>query len=123
MVDENGHVYFNIFWTPDSAMGAHDWPDFGDVCTRQLQGVVMARLMTGITSKCEQMWLSQVVENINSNGGLLYRPKTNYSKNEADIGDQALTLYALTTVYAENRDEKLLVTIKNMIDALDMRFI
>jgi hypothetical protein len=46
MVDSNGLPYFNIFWT-DPAQTAHDWPDFGDVMSRQYQGAVMARHVTG----------------------------------------------------------------------------
>ena len=46
MVDKDGLPYFNIFWT-DPAEAAHDWPDFGDVTSRQLQGAIMARHLTG----------------------------------------------------------------------------
>ena len=42
MVDQNGLPYFNIFWT-EPAEAAHDWPDFGDVMSRQLQAAIMAR--------------------------------------------------------------------------------
>ena len=42
MVDKDGLPYFNIFWT-DPAEAAHDWPDFGDVTSRQLQAAIMAR--------------------------------------------------------------------------------
>ena len=46
MVDRDGLPYFNIFWT-DPAEAAHDWPDFGDVMSRQWQAAVMARHLTG----------------------------------------------------------------------------
>ena len=46
MVDKDGLPYFNIFWT-DPAEAAHDWPDFGDVMSRQLQAAIMARHLTG----------------------------------------------------------------------------
>ena len=46
MVDKDGLPYFNIFWC-DPAEAAHDWPDFGDVTSRQLQGAIMARHLTG----------------------------------------------------------------------------
>lgn len=41
MIDKDGLPYFNIFWTKP-AEAAHDWPDFGDVMSRQLQAVIMA---------------------------------------------------------------------------------
>ena len=55
MVDKDGLPYFNIFWT-EPAEAAHDWPDFGDVMSRQYQAVVMARNMTGETLPIEAVW-------------------------------------------------------------------
>ena len=46
MVDKDGLPYFDVFWT-EPAEAAHDWPDFGDVMSRQLQGAIMARHLTG----------------------------------------------------------------------------
>jgi hypothetical protein len=55
MVDKDDLPYFNIFWT-EPAEAAHDWPDFGDVTCRQLQGAVMARHMTGEAARTEKPW-------------------------------------------------------------------
>lgn len=46
MVDADGLPYFNVF-ASRPAVAAHDWPDFGDVMSRQWQAAIMARTMTG----------------------------------------------------------------------------
>ena len=60
LVDERGIPYFNVFWT-DPAEAAHDWPDFGDVMSRQLQGAVMMRRMTGRKASTEDIWLEHLL--------------------------------------------------------------
>ena len=79
MVDGNGQPYFNIFWT-EPAEAAHDWPDFGDVTSRQYQGVVMARRMTGVTAPIEAVWRGNILGYIDPENGLLTRPETSYSQ-------------------------------------------
>jgi hypothetical protein len=106
MVDEKSQPYFNVFWT-DPAEAAHDWPDFGDVRSRQLQAAVMGRHMTGKELPIERMWLDQLLSMLDKDSGLLVRPKTNYSEAVADLGDQALTLYALVTVYIDGNDDRI----------------
>ena len=54
MVDRDGLPYFNIFWN-DPAEAAHDWPDFGDVMSRQLQAAIMARRLTGKEAQNEKL--------------------------------------------------------------------
>ncbi len=103
MVDKDGVPYFNIFWA-EPAEAAHDWPDFGDVMSRQYQGVVMVRHMTGVTAPIEAVWRQKCLSYIDPGNGLLTRPETSYSKQVADDGDQALTLYALVTAYADAPD-------------------
>jgi hypothetical protein len=100
MVDAGGQPYFNIFWT-EPAEAAHDWPDFGDVTSRQYQGVIMGRRMTGETVPIEAVWRRNILGHIDPENGLLTRPETSYSHHVADPGDQALTLYALVTAYAD----------------------
>jgi hypothetical protein len=117
MVDANGQPYFNIFWT-EPAEAAHDWPDFGDVMSRQLQGAIMGRHMTGQAAAIEQTWYQKIWTSINPADGLLYRPATSYSTHVADMGDQALTLYALVTAYLDNGDEQLKRSIFTMVDTL-----
>jgi hypothetical protein len=80
MVDKNGLPYFDAFWT-DPAEAAHDWPDFGDVMSRQFQAVIMARHMTPV-------WRQRILSLIDTETGLLTRPETSYSKKVADDGDQ-----------------------------------
>jgi hypothetical protein len=118
MVDKDGLPYFNIFWT-DPAEAAHDWPDFGDVTTRQLQGAIMARHLTGRESRNEKVWLKAVLSRLDPKTGLLLRPKTNYCDPGADPGDQALTLYALITAYADSKDPALHDAIDKMIANLE----
>jgi len=115
MVDGNGQPYFDIFWT-EPAEAAHDWPDFGDVTARQYQGVVMARRMTGVPAPIEAVWRGNILGHIDPESGLLTRPETGYSHKVADPGDQALTLYALVTAYADAPDPDLRKTILRMTD-------
>jgi hypothetical protein len=117
MVDRDGLPYFNIFWS-DPAEAAHDWPDFGDVMSRQLQGAVMARHLTGKEARNEKVWLKKVLSLLDPKTGLLMRPKTSFSEPGADLGDQALTLYALVTVYADGKDPAVRAAIVKMVDHL-----
>lgn len=117
LVDKDGLPYFNVFWT-DPAEAAHDWPDFGDVMSRQLQAAIMARHMTGEEVSTEKVWYRKVLSYLDPATGLLFRPKTNYSEHVADIGDQALTLYALVTAYLDNGEESLRQTIFKMVNSL-----
>src|SRR3974390_1785409 len=63
MVGANGQPYFNIFWT-EPAEAAHDWPDFGDVTSRQFWGVIMGRRMTGESEPIEAVWRRNLLNNI-----------------------------------------------------------
>ncbi len=106
MVDKDGLPYFDIFWT-DPAEAAHDWPDFGDVTSRQLQGAIMARHLTGRESTNEKVWMKMVLSRLDPKTGLLVRPKTSYCEPGPIAGDQALTLYTLATAYADIKDPAL----------------
>lgn len=106
LVDERGIPYFNVFWT-DPAEAAHDWPDFGDVMSRQLQGAVMMRRMTGRKASTEDIWLEHLLSNIDPSDGLLHGVNAAGSKSAPGWGDSALTLYALVTAYADSGDAKL----------------
>jgi len=117
MVDKEGLPYFNIFWD-DLAEAAHDWPDFGDVMSRQLQGAIMARHLTGKECRNEKLWAKKILSYLDPQTGLLVRPKTSFSEHVADPGDQALTLYALVTAYADSKDPALRLAITKMVDHL-----
>ncbi|NLE58534.1 MAG: hypothetical protein GX616_09260 [Planctomycetes bacterium] len=117
MVDKDGLPYFNVFWT-DPAEAAHDWPDFGDVTSRQLQAAVMARHMTGQEARNERLWYKRLLSSLDPKTGLLVRPKTSFCEPVADIGDQSLTLYALVTAYADTKDPALRDAICRMVDHL-----
>jgi len=117
MVDRYGLPYFNVFWT-DPAEAAHDWPDFGDVMARQFQAAIMARNMTGKEVSTEKVWYNKLLSYVDPETGLLFRPKTSYSQPIADIGDQALTLYAFVTAYLDNKERDLRMRIFKMIDTL-----
>lgn len=105
LVDVRGLPYFNVFWEGPSH-AAHDWPDFGDVLSRQYQAAVMLRRMTGRKLAVEDTWRRLLLSFIDPADGLLYRPATGWSKREADWGDQALTLYALVTRHADGGDSE-----------------
>jgi hypothetical protein len=115
MVDADHLPYFNIFWERP-AEAAHDWPDFGDVMTRAIQGAVMARRMTGRESVNEKIWLQKALGYIDSATGLLNRPKTTFSEAGADPGDYALTLYTLVTVYDDSKDPAIAAVVRKMVD-------
>ena len=117
MADQDGLPYFDIFWA-DPAEAAHDWPDYGDVTTRQLQGAIMARHMTGQTARLEKQWYQQVLARLDPATGLLVRPKNSFCEPGTDLGDQCLTLYALATAYADHKDPALREAICKMVDHL-----
>jgi hypothetical protein len=117
MVDQDALPYFNIFWL-EPAEAAHDWPDFGDVMSRQLQAAIMARHLTGKEARNEQRWKEKILSYLDPDTGLLMRPKTSYCEPGADLGDQSLTLYALVTAYADHPDPALRAAIDKMIDHL-----
>jgi hypothetical protein len=117
MVDTNGLPYFNVFWT-EPAEAAHDWPDFGDVMARQFQAAIMARQMTGERAPIEAIWRRKLLELIAPETGLLTRPPTSFSQPVADPGDQALTLYALVTAYADAPEESLKRVVLKMTASL-----
>ncbi|MHB8862442.1 MAG: hypothetical protein ACYC6N_08560 [Pirellulaceae bacterium] len=117
MVDGNGLPYFIIFWT-EPAEAAHDWPDFGDVMSRQLQAAIMARHVTGKESRNEKIWIQKILSYLDPDTGLLMRPKTSFSEPVADLGDQALTLFALVTAYADHEDPALRQAIDKLIEHL-----
>jgi hypothetical protein len=104
LVDAGGLPYFNVFWTtPPEA--AHDWPDFGDVMSRQLQGAVMLRRMTGRTAATEAVWRRKLLGGIDEHDGQLHRPAAPWCKPQVE--DAALPLYALATAALDRDDEAL----------------
>lgn len=106
LVDADGLPYFNVFWTRP-AEAAHDWPDFGDVMSRQWQGAVMLRRMTGLRAATEEVWRRKSLSLIDPADGLLHRPAKSYTKPGADWGDASLTLYALATAAIDSGDPEL----------------
>ncbi len=121
MVDRNGLPYFNIFLT-DPPEAAHDWPDFGDVTSRQYQAAIMVRRMTGESSRMEPVWRRRILSLIDPESGLLVRPQTPYSEKTASLDDQGLTLYALATAYQDRPDEEIKGAISRMVDGIRLRF-
>ena len=101
LVDADGLPYFNVFWTTP-AEAAHDWPDFGDVMSRQLQGAVMLRRMTGRRVAVEERWLSKLLDGIDASDGQLRRPARPWCK--AVVEDASLPLYALATAAIDSGD-------------------
>jgi len=117
LVDAHGLPYFNVFWTAP-AEAAHDWPDFGDVMSRQWQGAVMLRRMTGEEAASEKVWRRNILSFIDATDGLLHRPATSYSQSVADWGDASLTLYALVTAAVEGGDDALKGAARKMAEAM-----
>ena len=117
LVDADGLPYFNVFWT-QPAEAAHDWPDFGDVMTRQWQGAVMLRRMAGKEAATEKVWRRKVLSLIDPSDALLHRPATSYSKPVADWGDASLTLYALVTAAVDSGDDTLRQAARKMAEGM-----
>lgn len=117
MVDAHSLPYFNIFWT-EPAEAAHDWPDFGDVMSRQLQGAIMGRVMSGEGIPNEKKWLGKILGLIDPQSGLLTRPETNYSSHVGDAGDNMLTLYALATAWAASHDAAVYQAACGIVDGM-----
>jgi len=117
LVDADGLPYFNVFWT-QPAEAAHDWPDFGDVMTRQWQGAIMLRRMAGREAATEKVWRRKVLSLIDPSDGLLHRPATSYSKPVADWGDASLTLYALVTAAVDSGDDTLRQAAQKMAEGM-----
>lgn len=120
LVDAEGIPYFNIFWGNPSA-AAHDWPDWGDVMTRQFQAAIMGRLMTGKKCANEDRWRAKIKTYI-APDGMLYRPATVYSQNVADLGDAMLTFYSLTTAAIEDGTEESKKMVFDMAASLLKRY-
>jgi hypothetical protein len=118
MVDKDHLPYFNIFWT-DPAEAVHDWPDLHDVMTRQLQGIVCGRKMTGIVSDIEKIWYKKTVSQIQPSGLMLASShKLKWDEYEENPTSQGLVLYALVTAYADNPREDLKKIIEKMCAAV-----
>ena len=117
LVDADGLPYFNVFWT-QPAEAAHDWPDFGDVMTRQWQGAVMLRRMAGREAATEKIWRRKALSLIDPSDALLHRPATSYSKPVADWGDASLTLYALVTAAVDSGDDILRQAAQKMAEGM-----
>jgi hypothetical protein len=117
LVDADGLPYFNVFWTRP-AEAAHDWPDFGDVMSRQYQGAVMLRRMTGREAATEKVWRRKILSLIDPSDSLLHRPTTSYSKPVADWGDASLTLYALVTAAVDSGDDDLKLAAVKMAEGM-----
>ena len=117
LVDADGLPYFNVFWTQPTE-AAHDWPDFGDVMSRQWQGAVMMRRMAGTEAATEKVWRRKVLSFIDPSDALLHRPATSYSKPIADWGDASLTLYALVTAAVDSGDDILRQAAQKMAEGM-----
>lgn len=117
LVDPKGLPYFNVFWTKP-AEAAHDWPDFGDVMSRQWQGAIMLRRMTGKEAASEKTWRRNILSFIDASDGLLHRPATTYSQPVADWGDASLTLYALVTAAVDSGDDAMKRSAQRMAEAM-----
>jgi hypothetical protein len=102
LVDADGLPYFNVFWT-QPAEAAHDWPDLGDVMSRQLEGAVMLRHMTGREAATEKLWLRKLLSLIDPADGQVHRPRKSYCK--PTIEDAALPLGALNACAIDGSEE------------------
>ncbi len=120
LVDRSGQPYFNVFWT-DPPEAAHDWPDFGDVTARQLQAAIMIRTMSGVGTPIESVWREQLLSWIDPQSGRYKRPVRTYTTSldpAYELGDIALTLYTLVTLWMDGGDPVVLRSIRNLCDQI-----
>lgn len=117
LVDADRLPYFSVFWT-EPAEAAHDWPDFGDVMSRQWQGAIMLRRMAGKEAATEKVWRRKILSLIDPSDAFLHRPTTSYSKPVADWGDASLTLYALVTAAVDSGDDTLRQAARKMAEGM-----
>ncbi len=113
LVDGAGLPYFNVFWT-DPPSAAHDWPDFGDVMSRQYQAAVMFRTMTGRKLTVEDRWRDLLLSGIDPADGQLHRPAKPWCKPV--IEDTGLPLYALATAAVADGDPVMKTAARRMAE-------
>ena len=102
--DADGLPYFNVFLTEPS-QAAHDWPDFGDVMSRQWQGAIFMRRMTGQEASTEKLWGRKTLDLIDPQDGQIHRPVSSFST--AMVEDPGLPLYALVTAALDSDDPQI----------------
>ena len=123
MLDAEGLPYFNVFWTTP-AEAVHDWPDFGDLTARYLEGAVMLRHLTGTPAITEGRLRERFISSFARGDGLLYRPASPYCTPCADLADQALalcTLYALAAGDADATARSLATAMVRTLDDLAVK--
>jgi len=95
----------------------HDWPDFADVNSRQLEAAILVRHMTGQRVATEPIMKARLLNLMASqNDGLIWRPETSYTHHCADLGDQSLTLCTLNTLYMDEPENR--AHLLRMVDRL-----
>ena len=118
MVDKDGLPYFNIFRN-DPAEAAHDWPDFGDVTSRQLQAAIMARRLTGQEAQNEKRWTEEDTFVSRSQDGVADAAEDlRFRSRWPTWATRRSTLYALVTAYADKQDPALRAAIDKMVEHL-----
>lgn len=118
MVDDDHLPYFHVFATTP-AQAAHDFPDFGDVMVRQLQGATMGRVMTGEELPIERIWLEKALSMVDPESGLFVQPESVFSEQKVvTLPVQGLVIYALLTVGQYDRNTEIFQIVRRMIDHL-----
>jgi hypothetical protein len=112
-VDSSGQTYFDVFMTKP-AEAVHDWPDFVDLPSRYLEAAVMARQMLGIEVRSESSLRKWLLSMFGSDG-LACRPETPYSKKICDLGENALALKTLLTLYMDKPENSVVKYIRGIV--------
>lgn len=117
---QTGYPYFyvNVHASPPSA--THDAWDLIDQLSRYIDSLILAREMTGDShgADVEARYRRLLIQNLNPEDGLAYRPETPWSLPEAGMFDQSRALNALVTWWMKERGEELRGHIDRMVQGL-----
>ena len=117
LVDPAGQTYFDVFMTRP-AEAVHDWPDFVDLPSRYLEAAVMARQMLGVKVATEDLLKGRFLSTFETDE-LARRPETSYSRAGMYIGEQALALRTLNTLFMDNHETSIAERIEELVDGLN----
>ena len=123
--------YFTTIFKTNPAEARHDWPDFGDLTSRYVEAFIYVRKILGSLEyseselKLRELFYSYFCEN----DGLSYRPEFEkpyystisrgpYNAHVAEGFDQARVMWALIALHSEQKDEKSLQLMANLVKGI-----
>lgn len=116
---QTGYPYFYIHLS-DNPSASHNGWDLIDVLSRYIDSLILAREMTGDDHgmEIEENHRRLLIQNLNPEDGLAYRPETPWSLYEAEMFDQTRALNGLVTWYMQDKSPPLKAHIDRMVNGL-----